>query len=143
MRTPRSALWLAAAVAVAGCTKKSAPLPVPVQGRIEFASRRPAPRLVVTFHPYGEDNKGAPVVSAVVDEKGRFAAECVPGRYKVTLAAVGMAEANPAGSGGGAGRVPGAPKRPSAYTRYERPEETPWDVTIPEGGQPDLVLRLP
>jgi hypothetical protein len=67
----------------------------------------------------------------------------LPGRYKVTLAALGAVEGNPAGSGGGAGHAPGAPKRPSAHSKYERPEQTPWEVTVPEGGQSGLVLRLP
>jgi hypothetical protein len=143
MRTARAAAWLAVALAAGGCAKKPPPAPVPVQGRVEFAGRRPSARLVLTFHPRGEGNKGAPVVSAVVDAKGRFEGSCVPGRYKVTLAAVAAVEGDPAGSGGGAGHAPGAPKRPHAHSKYERPEDTPWDVTVPEGGQSGLVLRLP
>jgi hypothetical protein len=147
MRAPRGAAWLAVSLTVAlaagGCTKKPPPAPVPVQGRVEFAGRRPAARLVLTFHPRGEDNKGTPVVSAVVDEKGRFEGSCMPGRYKVTLAVVAVVEGNPAGSGGGAGHAPAAPKRPSAHSKYERPEQTPWEVTVPAGGEAGLVLRLP
>jgi hypothetical protein len=147
MRTPRGAARLAVPLAVAlaafGCTRKPPPAPVPVQGRVEFAGRRPAERLVLTFHPRGEGNKGAAVMSAVVDEKGRFEGSCVPGAYKVTLAAVAAVAGNPAGGGGGAGRAPGAPRRPHAHSQYERPEQTPWDVTVPEGGQSGLVLRLP
>ncbi len=143
MRTARAAAWLAVALAAFGCAKKPPPAPVPVRGRVEFAGGRPAARLVLNFHPRGEDNKGAAVTSAVVDEKGRFEGNCVPGRYKVTLAAVAAAPGDPAGRGGGAGPAPGAPRRPHAHSQYERPEQTPWDVTVPEGGQSDLVLRLP
>src|SRR6266851_2378267 len=90
------AVAMLAGLLVTGCAQPPA-APVAVKGRATRADGKPITRMVITFNPREDQNKkNRP--SAVLDAKGQFQLDCLPGRYKVTVAPIpGQAAAAPAG----------------------------------------------
>lgn len=135
-------------VLVAGCGKKAPPDPVEVKGRVDDTKKVGTPFLLV-FHPQDESNRRhRPTVEAAA-KTGSFTLECLPGRYKVTLAQ----PQGPAQEGGPATLPPetqppktiiSTPKLPDWIIQagYTDPQKTPWEIEVPEGGTTDLVLPL-
>jgi hypothetical protein len=117
---------------------------VAVKGRVERADRRPVKGLLVTFHPQDEGNKAGRLLVAAVDADGRFAGECLPGRYKVTLATLVTSHGGaPAGKPGApVGKGPSPVEPYSNLGQYRQAHTTPWEVTIPRDGKQDLVLTV-
>jgi hypothetical protein len=94
----------------------------------------------VRFHPQDETSKHGRSLTCVTGARGEFVGRCLPGRYKVTLAAVPTNNARLAAEQGAvaaAGRLP-----PSVSERYTTPAATPWTVTIPDDGKKDVVLKV-
>lgn len=143
MRPIRTAVALALLVLASGCKKPPPPEPVVLKGRVEYAGGKPVDRMVLTFQPADDAGRGNRPVAAV--NKGRFEVKCLPGRYKVTLAAVPL-QHGAAGPAGGPDAAPGKLPRPdkpgTIPPHYANPETSPWDVTVPEGGKDDLVLTV-
>jgi hypothetical protein len=142
MRGPVTSLLLVAFVA--GCGGKPPPTPVAFKGKLVASANRPLPQLVLTFHPQDETNKKGTVPSVATNGKdGTFEGTALPGRYKVTAAPVPLqGHATPTDSGPTAG----PDSKPASGTippAYRSAPESPWEVTIPEGGKNDIVLTLP
>jgi hypothetical protein len=124
-------------VVLAGC-RKPPPVPVPVKGRVQGPPGQSVNGLLLTFYPDDESNKKGRLLSKVLDEEGRFEGECLPGRYKVTLAPVPIhVGGDPAGAGAGKpGRgTPGPAKAEGLKHSWK-------DITIPPGGTDSLVLKV-
>ncbi len=138
-------LGVAASLVAAGsgCRKKPA-VPVAVKGKVERADGQPIKDLTITFHPADESNKHGRLMTLVLKGDGQFAGECLPGRYRVTLAPVvrGTGVGGPLIGGGAGGKGPGGLSL-SFPLGYLKPDTTPWDnVVVPAGGADALVLTM-
>ena len=133
---------LSLAVLTCGCGKKPAAEEVDIAGRLEDAAGKPLPRMIVHFYALDEANKHARAWTCATQAGGDFKGRCLPGRYKVTVAAVplGTGTADP-GSGTIAdpGKAKGVAGVPKAYTS---PDDTPLQVMIPDRGKTDIVLKV-
>jgi hypothetical protein len=133
---------------LAGCGKKASPDPVEVKGRVDDTKKIGTTFLLV-FHPQDESNRRHRPTVETAARTGTFTLDCLPGRYKVTLAQ----PQGPAQEGGPA-TVPSdtRPPKPSISTPklpdwvhragYTDPQKTPWEIEVPEGGTNELVLPL-
>jgi len=128
---------IAAASALAtGCGKSLPEQPVQVRGKVLNADGTPLAERVIALHPQEASNKNNSP-SGLVDKEGAFSLSCLRGRYKVTLRPI------PHKGGGGAGPGPKVKNQDSSpMAKYESPLSTPLEVTIPEGGKDDLLLKL-
>ncbi|HVS35140.1 MAG TPA: hypothetical protein VMS17_06125 [Gemmataceae bacterium] len=125
-------------ILAAGCRK--APAAVDVAGKVDFSVSRPDATLVLSLHPLDDFNKTC-TPSAVLETDGQFKLpQCLPGRYKATLAVVQAA--GPAGPAGGVNAAPGGPVNAGLPRAYFDATASPWEVTIPEGGKDGLVLTV-
>ncbi len=138
MRTYLAAGLLACLLAT-GCNV--APVPIVVKGRVVRADGKPLTHMIVVFHPRDDQSK-ARLPQAVLDEKtGEFLVECLPGKYKVTLAPIHMRA-----SGGPTSGDPGGATPPGTDTtgagKYGDVESSPWEVTVSPGNSDEMVLTV-
>lgn len=132
-------LALAAAVGLSSCDKPPAPRgEVSVSGQVVDRGGKPLALKVVGFHPREKDQRDG---AAGTDDKGRFTLKLVPGLYHVTLAEPGRGPTGGADAGGVTAPDKGG-KATGIPPAYRNANETPWKVTIPDGGQSDLKLLL-
>ena len=134
-------LGFAVAIGLAGCGKPpAARQPVTVSGQVLDLGGKPLALKVVSFNPQEADQKNG---ASGTDAQGQFTLQLVPGKYHVTLA-----EAARAGSGGVVGTEGGvaAPEKGGRVAGipnpYRNANETPWQITIPDGGKSDLKLQI-
>jgi hypothetical protein len=145
----RPAAWVLlvlAAAPLAGCSKKVPELKaVPVRGHLLQADNTPYQKvMVLVFYP-ADESAGRTLPSPSTSTSptdGSFSVECVPGRFKVTLAPISSSQGNPAGGGGGP--AANAPKMEDigALKKYLSASTTPWEVTISDGGTENLELKI-
>jgi hypothetical protein len=135
-------LLVACAVAT-GCGKKKPPEKVTVEGKVVSADGKPVTGLLVKFHPQEDVNK-TDNPADFLSKQGTFRFQCLPGRYKATLAPVALHGHVPSGPGAVPGPGPvNTPKLPAGIpSKYLSAPESPWEVDIPVGGTQDVVLTL-
>jgi hypothetical protein len=131
-------LALVAVVLTAGC-RKQPPQPVDIKGKAEKADGKPLAGVLLRFHAQEAASNQA-ALSCATQADGSFSTRGVPGNYKVTVGAI------PTRVGGSpaTGSVEGTGKTslPDVPAIYQSLTETPWDVTVDEGGKTDIVLKL-
>jgi hypothetical protein len=137
----RGVVLLAGTLAVfllAGCGKK-VEVPVPVKGKVTNAQGKPIANAMLTFHPQEEVNKKE-YPQARLDADGTFSFTCIRGRYKVTIAplAKGLARGMP----GASAPVAPPPLESPIPVSVRSAGSTTLEVTIPEGGTDNLVLKV-
>ncbi len=126
------------AIILIGCSSQPASRnPVTVSGQMLDAGGKPLAMKVVSFNPQERDQKNS---SSGTDAQGKFTLKLVPGKYHVTLAEPSRAAAD--GTAGGVTAPDQAGKMGGVPSKYRNPNETPWQITIPDGGQADLVLQI-
>ena len=131
-----------ALMAVLGCQKAPPKVePVEVQGKLTTDTGKPLITILVRFHPQDETNKSGQILTCVTTEKGIFAGQCLPGKYRVTLSTVPIQE------GGGpseASTSPGTVARSKVTipADYNSPTNTPLGVVIPSEGKRDLIFTM-
>ena len=130
-----------APLAVMGCTKAlPQPMPVEVQGTLTTESGKPLEALLLRFHPQEEKNERGSILACVTDEKGTFAGECLPGKYKVTVLAIPVQHG---GSPASATTTATAGKSKVAIpANYKSPANTPLEIDIPVEGKRNVVLKV-
>jgi hypothetical protein len=115
---------------------------------VVFADGKPVANMVLTFHPADEATKTARLATAVLPTDGSFAVECLPGRYKVTLAAIPKGAGTASTEGPGAAPAPAAPTKPPTdakslmLAQHADITRTPLTAEVPAGGASDLVLTV-
>lgn len=130
---------LVGVVILMGCSSQP-PAPrdlVTVSGQMLDASGKPLAMKVISFNPQERDQKNN---SSGTDAQGKFTLKLVPGKYHVTLAEAPRAAAD--GTAGGVTAPDQAGKTGGIPSKYRNPNETPWQITIPDAGQADLVLQI-
>ena len=133
-------LPLVCTIVLLGCGSKP-PAPrnaVAVSGQMLDASGKPLAMKVVSFNPQERDQKNN---STGTDTQGKFTLKLVPGKYHVTVAEAARA-ATADGTAGGVTGPDKAGKMGGIPNQYRNPNETPWQITIPDEGQADLVLQI-
>jgi hypothetical protein len=146
-RNPRPVLrlvvLLAAGALAAGCGKKAPPEQVTVKGKVVYPDGKPVTDLVLTFHPQEDVNKTSRP-SDFLSKKGTFRFDCLPGRYKATLAPIPRQGHAPTGPDGTPGPGPvNTPKVPAGIPqKYLFEKESPWEVDVPVDGKRDVELKL-
>jgi hypothetical protein len=132
-----------------GCGKVPPPSAVAVRGKVVFADGKPVKGMVLSLHPADEATKLARMPTTLLPEDGRFAVECLPGRYKATLVAVPKSAGAAATEGPGGVPGPGVPKaggtlmidpKTALMNRHADAAQTPLVVDVPSGGASDVVL---
>jgi hypothetical protein len=128
---------------LAGCTKPPPPAPVEVKGRL-LRGGKPLTHMVVTLHPREDQNKNNRPIAAVDPKSGQFQLQCVPGRYKVTVAPIPVQQvATPAGGDdGNAGQQPASVDPRLVPSRYRDAESSPWEITVATGNSDEIVLTV-
>lgn len=139
------ALWvvllLAAGILAAGCGKKPQPAKVTVKGKVVYTGGKPVTDLVLTFYPQEDANKQN-IPTALLGKEGTFRFDCLPGRYKATVAPIARQGHAPGGGAPGPG-AGGTPKLPTGIPqKYLSSTGSPWDVDIPAEGKQDVELTL-
>jgi hypothetical protein len=141
MRTT-AGLGLLACLLLAGCTKPPPPAFVTVKGRL-LRSGKPLTQMVVTFHPREDQNKNNRPIAAVDSKTGQFELQCLPGKYKVTVAPIPLQQAAaPAGDDGNAGQQPTNVDPRLIPSRYRDAESSPWEITVAPGNSDEIVLTV-
>ena len=138
------AVGLVAMVALAGCSK-TPPAPVVVKGRVTQADGKPVANMIVTFTAREEGNKSSRPI-AMLDAAGQYEVTCIPGKYKVSLAAIPVQAGGGSPAGGGdanVGKLPVAGDQKAIPIKYRDAESSPWEVTITAGQTEDVpVLKM-
>jgi hypothetical protein len=135
--------WLAVSASLLvvfspGCGK-APEVPVQVRGKVITADGKPVSGLVITFYPQ-EDVNRQKVPSDLLGKEGTFSVTCLRGRYKVTVAPVPVQGSGMPGAGPDITKTSAKDGNPLSISRPTA--TTPPEVTISEGGQDDLVLKL-
>lgn len=126
-------------VTLVGCGKPPSPrAEVTVSGVVLDAAGKPVAWKVVSFTPREPDQRDN---AAGTDDKGHFTLKLVPGLYHVTLAEPGRGATGGADVGGVVAADKGG-KSTAIHSKYRSPNDTPWRVTIPDGGQTDLKFQI-
>jgi len=135
----RLILLLAASLLAPGCGKKT-PQPVTVKGKVVYPDGKPVTDLVLFFHPQEDVNKQS-TPSAFLGKEGTFQFDCLPGRYKATVAPIARQGHAPGGAPGPA--VGGTPQLPTGIPqKFLSATGSPWNVDVPADGKQDVVLTL-
>jgi hypothetical protein len=139
----RLVVLLAAGTLAAGCGKKTPPEQVTVKGKVVYPDGKPVTDLVLTFHPQEDVNKTSRP-SDFLSKKGTFRFDCLPGRYKATVAPIPRQGHAPSGPDTAPGPGPiNTPKLPAGIPqKYLSATESDWEIDVPVGGTRDLVLTL-
>jgi len=143
-RLHRAALFGGLAVALllaSACSEK--PLsPVTVKGQVKREDGKPLPPISLAFHPQERTNRRNMPTTIPDAKDGTFTVQCLPGKYKVTLAPLQSAEDDPAAAKGGKTGTPASGAALALPVRYQSASETEWSVEVPATGKDDLVLTV-
>jgi hypothetical protein len=143
--------WL---LALAGCGNTAQQQLVPVKGKVVYEDGSPVPDVVIRFYPQEETNKKGAVPYGVVDKAGKFSLTCLRGRYKVVFGPIAASAGTPPlpiTRPGPATVIsnpgPGPTSKEQYYPfhiagRYKAPNSTRLEVTVPEEGIDNVLLRV-
>jgi hypothetical protein len=149
MRGQRVVAVLAVVLLLAvGCRQQPPSGPAVVKGRVEGADGKPLGKMILRFHALEQSTRPGTSIrsdSALTQADGSFVCECLPGRYKVTLAALpgGTTGAAPAhGKEAPAASSAGKHLPDNIPAMYASSAETPWEIEVPPGGKSDVLLKI-
>jgi hypothetical protein len=133
----RLSVLLAACWLLPGCSNPPPPpQPVEVKGHVSLpATIKPDTYLLLLFHPADKTARaGRP--EALIGADGSFTVQCIPGKYQVTITAIGTGGG--ATGGPAAGNLPGTLQQLGIPAKYFSPATTPLEVTVPSEGLRDV-----
>jgi hypothetical protein len=129
---------LAACCLLSGCGKPPPPEPVEVKGRVILpAEVKPGTFLLLQFHAADETARGSRS-DGRIEEDGTFTVQCIPGKYRVAITAVGTG--GDAAAGPTVGNPAISPQQLGIPAAYGRPTTTPLEVVVPPEGRRDVEL---
>lgn len=133
------------ALVLVGCGGGKPPRkPVTILGRVTDAKGKPVGNVMLSFAPMDAANKDERPMAQVASD-GLFKADCLPGRYRVTLIPMPKApgQAPDEGNVSAPEKAKGASgKNPMEMMKGGGPSQPTWDIEVKSSGNEEFKLQV-